>query len=88
MVKWQVRTKPRESKAMLSITLDYDVPPSRDVTIRLPENIQPGKHKLVVVVDESISKEQQPNLDAFSGSVSAFSGIDAVALQRQWRDEW
>jgi hypothetical protein len=82
------KNKPRESNAMLSMTLDYDVPPSRDVIIRLPENIQPGKHKLVVVVDESISKEQQPNLEAFTGSIGAFSGIDAVALQRQWRDEW
>ena len=73
---------------MLSMTLEYDVPPSRDVLIKLPDNTQPGKHTLVVVVDESVAQEQQPNLEAFAGSILAFSGMDAVALQRQLRDEW
>jgi len=73
---------------MLSLSIDYDVPLSRDVVIRLPETIQLGKHKLVVVVDEEALPSISHGLQAFSGSVSAFAGVDAVALQRQWRDEW
>lgn len=73
---------------MLSITLDYDVPASRDVAIRLPETIKPGKHKLIVVIDEADSSSSTQSLQAFSGAIPEFAGVDAVALQRHWRDEW
>jgi hypothetical protein len=73
---------------MLSITLDYDVPASRDIAIRLPETIKPRKHKLIVVIDEVAPSSSTQSLQAFSGAIPEFAGVDAVALQRQWRDEW
>ncbi len=36
---------------MLSIALKCEVPPSRTITLSLPEEIEPGEHELVLVID-------------------------------------
>jgi len=36
---------------MLSLKIEYDVPEDRGLHIQLPVEIQPGKHEIVVVVD-------------------------------------
>ena len=37
---------------MLALTLTYDVPPERVITLTLPESVTPGQHQLAVIVDE------------------------------------
>lgn len=38
---------------MLSLKIEYDVPEDRGLHIQLPAEIQPGKHEIVVVVDNA-----------------------------------
>ena len=40
---------------MLTLNIDYDVLPDRLVTIKLPEAVSPGRHELVIVVEEQPS---------------------------------
>lgn len=51
------------------------------------ETIQSGKHKLIVAVDEPASLPPAQGLQAFAGAIPEFANVDAVALQRQWRDD-
>jgi len=37
--------------AMLSITFKCEVPTNRSITLNLPEEIQPGEHELLLVID-------------------------------------
>ncbi|MGZ8219599.1 hypothetical protein [Methylomagnum sp.] len=38
---------------MLSLKIDYEVPEDRRLFIQLPEGVKPGKHQIIVVVDNS-----------------------------------
>lgn len=65
------------------------------LTIALPVNIRPGKHHIVLVIDEALSEENIEPLDhaqqlmQMAGRVSAFKTIDdPVKWQQQQRDEW
>lgn len=75
---------------MLTLTIECDVPPERTVRLQLPDQVLPGKHQLLVVVDAADSgmPARQPCLGALAGAIPRFSGLDAVAWQRQLRDEW
>lgn len=41
---------------MLTLNIDYEVLPDRLVTIKLPEEVRPGRHELVIVVEEQPSQ--------------------------------
>lgn len=48
---------------MLSLKLTCQVPENRNVTVRLPDEIQPGEHELVLVIDQparSSGRRRQP----------------------------
>ncbi|MFZ2171282.1 MAG: hypothetical protein WAW61_16800, partial [Methylococcaceae bacterium] len=40
-------------KVMLTLNIDYEVLPDRVITIKLPESVRPGRHELVIVVEEN-----------------------------------
>lgn len=65
------------------------------VTIVLPPHIRPGKHHILLVIDEMLSEDnsqqldQAPQLMQMAGRISAFKTIDDPVLwQRQQRDDW
>lgn len=37
---------------MLTLNIDYEVLPDRLITVQLPEEVRPGRHELVVAVEE------------------------------------
>ena len=41
---------------MITLTVDYEVPPDRLVTIKLPDAVRPGRHELVIVLEEQPSQ--------------------------------
>lgn len=52
---------------MITLTVDYEVLPDRLVTIRLPEAVVPGRHELVIVLEEQPSQagDNEAKLNAF-----------------------
>lgn len=41
---------------MLTLNIDYDVLADRLVTIKLPEEVRPGRHELLIVLEEQPSQ--------------------------------
>jgi hypothetical protein len=65
------------------------------VTIALPAHIRPGKHHILLVIDDALSEDNMHSKDhaqqlmEMAGQVSAFNAIDDPVLwQQQQRDEW
>ncbi|MBF0135697.1 MAG: hypothetical protein H7833_02810 [Magnetococcus sp. DMHC-1] len=77
---------------MLTITVQCEVPVERTITVKLPDQIEPGIHDVVLVFDQSASHRKIPddaqNLMKLSGTVPSFARIDGVAWQRSLREEW
>lgn len=74
---------------MLTLTVNYEVLPDRLITIKLPEEVSPGLHELVLVLDEkNIPDQISKKLMKYAGTVPAFKQIDGVAYQREVRSEW
>lgn len=78
---------------MLTLNIDYDVLPDRVVTIKLPETVSPGRHALVLVLqetaaDRNLTVTNTEALMKIAGSVTAFDGIDGVEYQQKIRSEW
>lgn len=76
---------------MLTLNIDYEVLPDRVVTIKLPESVRPGRHELVIVVEENEMAKADSNAEAlmeFAGTVAAFKRVDGVEYQREVRAEW
>lgn len=75
---------------MLTMKIQCDVAADRTVTLKLPEQVELGRHELVLVVDAVSGKPSQDaaELMALSGSVPAFADANGVAYQRSLRDEW
>lgn len=77
---------------MLTLNIQYDVLPDRIVTIKLPETVQLGRQELLLVMNENVANNNETStakmIMGFSGTVSAFSGIDGVEYQRRIREEW
>ena len=78
---------------MLTLNIDCEVMPDRLVTFKLPETVLPGRHELVVVIEEGESGRIKADSNAqalmqFAGSVAAFKQIDGVEFQREVRTEW
>lgn len=72
-----------------------DVNQNGYVTIALPAHIRPGKHHILLIIDEALSDDDSqsvdhaPKLMQMAGRVSAFAAIDDPVLwQQQQRDEW
>ncbi len=74
---------------MLTLTINYEVLPDRLITIKLPEEVSPGRHEFVLVLDEKSSPDKiAKKLMKYAGTVSAFKKIDGVTYQRELRSEW
>lgn len=78
---------------MLTLNIDCEVTPDRIVTFKLPETVRPGRHELVIVVEENGTSRTKTGSNAqalmqFAGSVAAFKPIDGVEYQREVRAEW
>jgi hypothetical protein len=76
---------------MLSITLECEVSANRTLTLQLPESVQPGKHELLVVINEQVAST--PTVVANAGALNQLTGTlhlteDPVAFQRRLREEW
>lgn len=74
-------------------TLNYELYIQNDRTIRiqLPDDISPGKHQIVLIIDE---KQNSPaeNIDEFHRLLHATEGIwrqgDGLAYQESIRNQW
>jgi hypothetical protein len=78
---------------MLTLNIDYEVLPDRLVTIKLPETVHPGRHELVLVLENNDAKNNVENTNAkmlmqFAGAITAFNGVDGVEYQQKVRSEW
>jgi len=78
---------------MLTLNINCEVMPDRVVTFKLPETVRPGRHELVVVLEENELAQVKTDSNAqtlmqFAGSVTAFKQIDGVEYQREVRAEW
>ncbi|MBF0553609.1 MAG: hypothetical protein HQK96_03525 [Nitrospirae bacterium] len=77
---------------MLTMRIQCNVPHDRTITLKLPDQVEPGQHELVLVVDKTGHEEDivtnAEKLMQLSGAVPAFSGVDGVKYQRSLRDEW
>ncbi len=80
---------------MQSIETVANVNQDGTITIALPRDITPGKHRVVLVIDDPLSDDKPASIDdapqlmGMAGLVTAFNAIaDPVAWQQQQRDEW
>ncbi len=80
---------------MQSIETVVEVNQKGIMTLTLPPTIAPGKHRIVLVIDNEISHDatvpldDAPTLMRMAGQVTAFNTIkDPVAWQQQQRNEW
>jgi hypothetical protein len=78
---------------MLTLNIDYEVLLDRVVTIKLPESVRPGRHELVIVVEENetaeiVAESNAEELMEFAGTIAAFKQVDGVEFQREARAEW
>ena len=48
---------------MLTLNIDYEVLPDRLVTIKLPEEVHPGRHELVIVIEAQASQSTDVTAD-------------------------
>lgn len=77
---------------MLTLNINCEVMPDRVVTFKLPETVRPGRHELVVVLEEDELAQVKTDSNAqtlmqFAGSVMAFKQIDGVEYQREVRTQ-
>lgn len=77
---------------MKTLQIEVDIPADRQLTIQLPEDVEPGKHQVVVVMQPQDLKAEreggQHHLNELAGQVTSFVEVDAMTWQRQIRDEW
>lgn len=77
---------------MKTLQIEVDIAEDRQLTIQLPEDVELGKHQVVVVIQPQDQKAEpmgaSHDLSELAGQVKSFAGLDAVAWQRQMRDEW
>jgi hypothetical protein len=80
---------------MQSIEPVENVNRERIITIALPPDITPGKHRVVLVIDDATSDDKSASIDdapqlmQMAGKVTRFNAIeDPVAWQQLQRDEW
>jgi len=77
---------------MLTFTVECDVPADRTITLTLPEEVSPGRHQVVVILNGEPEMRIPQKLLNPSKDLSQLIGTvsfpeDAVAYQRRIRDE-
>ena len=61
----------------------------RLITIKLPEEVNPGQHELVIILDQKTGRQTNAKkLMQFAGTIATFQKIDGLAYQREIRSEW
>ncbi|MDP2832537.1 MAG: antitoxin of toxin-antitoxin stability system [Pseudomonadota bacterium] len=45
---------------MLSLPVEYEVTPDRILKVRLPESVEPGKHRFIVMIDPPQRQPRKP----------------------------
>ncbi len=76
---------------MLTVDLQCDVLSDRMVTVKLPDYIEPGKHKLVLVLDRVKTTDDTPDTDSIMdlfGSLPDFPIADGMTFQNAVRSDW
>lgn len=75
----------------MSLKLQVEVSEEHTAWLRLPDEVQPGAHELVVVLASAEATPPADNsvaLQGLSGSVAGFKEIDPVQAQNRLRAEW
>lgn len=75
---------------MISLTIQCNVTEDRCVHVQLPPRIRPGRHEIVLVLDEHtfpLPDNQAEQLMQFAGAWRS-DGIDPLTYQQQAREEW
>ncbi len=70
---------------MLSLKQKYSVSRDHKVIIQLPDNVEPGEHEIIIIVDQPTA-DKESNLRDFVGTVDW--PVDGMDYQRQIRGEW
>lgn len=71
------------------LRLTTEIDDTGQLKINLPTNLKAGKVDLIVIVNPVIEQDKKQNSYDFSDLVGKLSWQgDAVAAQRQLRDEW
>ncbi len=76
---------------MMSVKLHVEVSKEHTAWLRLPDEVQPGPHELVVVLASAEAAPAADNsaaLQGLSGSVEVFQKIDPMQVQNRLRAEW
>ncbi len=72
---------------MISIKMDVEITETRHLEIDLPQQVKPGKHEMIMILDEARSDAGRTrDINDFAGSIAW--KIDGLELQRQLRREW
>lgn len=75
---------------MLSINYEVEIKENHKVELTLPDSLSPGKHQLVVVVDEKVTDQskERSNSEALMKLAGTVDWeVDGVEFQRKIRDE-
>lgn len=77
---------------MKTLQLEVNVSADRRLTIELPDDFEAGRYQVVLVINPTETQPQRLTpgsaLNALAGRVNSFAEVDAIAYQRQLRDEW
>lgn len=75
---------------MRAITYQYELHEDRTIIVQLPEDILPGKHQIIVLIDEK--RESDKMQDGFDILLHKTSGLwqhgDGLEYQIGLRNEW
>lgn len=76
---------------MKTFQTEVNLPADRRLLIELPEDVAAGSYQVVVVLNPTkateASRKPSHHLNDLAGQVQSFAKIDAVAWQRQVREE-
>lgn len=73
---------------MLSLKLEYDIPQDRYLHIQLPSTINPGKHEIVLVVDNELTNIEISPSEQFADLIGSLSWPeDPLEYQQRLREE-
>ena len=79
----------RRGSTMYAIEFEADI---QNGTVKIPEmyrQLDNAHAKIVLMVnDESFQAQRETELDFTNTDIKAFSGRDALDIQRTMRDEW
>ncbi len=76
---------------MRTIETTVEITSSHELRLKLPNDIQLGRHKVVLIIDDQpqVETEQTIDLMQLAGQIKSFQTIsDPVAWQQQQRNEW